>query len=119
MKPSTKRDRGAPTPTSMQADRTRRRRRGATGLGRNQKLVLWLLSGEGPKSVENMVYDRMPGLDESAIRGAISGLERRSLVDVFDVRHDRGRPVRHYGLTDEGSEVVRQITGLMAQEDES
>lgn len=96
---------------------TKTRRRGAVGLGRRQKMVLWMLADES-KTVRHMEYDRFPGMDEAAIRGAITGLEKRGLVDVVDRdfrTDDRG--LRVYGLTERGRRVVEQITTDREDED--
>jgi predicted ArsR family transcriptional regulator len=81
-----------------------------TPLGRRQQLVLMLLA-ENSKSVEDMVYDHFPGLGESAIRSAISSLERRGMVDVFTVEPSgrTGRMVRSYSLTRRGHEALNTI----------
>jgi predicted ArsR family transcriptional regulator len=84
-------------------------RRKNAPLGRRQQLVLMLLAGQ-PKSVEDMAYDHMPGLDEPAIRSAIEGLERRSLIDVHTREPGRsGRLVRVYCLTARGAAAERAI----------
>jgi len=90
---------------------SRRRRRGGSGLGRTQRLVLRLLaagegySTQGAKSARNLSYD-WPGLTESAAYSAVMRLADRGLVDAAGWEHDGGRT---YKLTAKGRGVEAEL----------
>ena len=81
-----------------------RRKRGAVGLGRTQRLVLRLLALD-TKSVRNLSYD-WPTLTESAAYGAVMRLADRGLVDMAGWEHEGGRT---YCLTAKGREVEASL----------
>jgi predicted ArsR family transcriptional regulator len=94
---------------------SRRRRRGAVGLGHTQKLVLNLLAITTNQSARDLSYN-WPSLTESAARSAVARLGDRGLVDMAGWTPTRD--ARTYCLTAKGQEVADALVDMDPEGDD-